>query len=325
MSATLTWFFSGLGTKTGTTAATLFADLKTLIDSKAGDANFKWEVGGSNTGSTPYYLLLRRKDGSAGRILVVHWSSSPAGNNAAILDQTPNTSQVYVAWFPAGNTATASNLTAASGTICGDDSNCVKVAPMGAVGTIYTTSHQAFYVDSAEAVWFGFGNPASSGTYGGGAGDILVDAADTAYGGTFGIGNGSFASWGTTSMIPSWSTGGVSAGASTPTIRSNYLAANTSYCIPMLPSGSWAAQAVGASDVLSDSANSKRWYVPIAVMPNAIKGAGFPLKLRQVGLGSGTTSAFEPVYVTGPTVEARQFNQLTTGGNGYPWFTNVKI
>ena len=85
---------------------------------------------------------MKRKDGSAGRILIVIWTVAPGGNNAAILDTTPGVNVPYIAWFPSGNVDTPSNLLAASGTILGNDANCVKVASLGGIGTIYGCFYQ---------------------------------------------------------------------------------------------------------------------------------------------------------------------------------------
>ena len=83
-------------------------------------------------------------------------------------------------------TSTPSNLTASSGTIMGDDSNCVKVSAALAVATIYATGIVPFYFDSAEAVIFCWQNPSNTTCYACGAGSLLVDASDNAYGATFG-------------------------------------------------------------------------------------------------------------------------------------------
>ena len=97
-----------------------------------------------------------------GPILLAVWTSAPAGNNAAILDGAPSSNPVYCAWFPSGNVDTPSNLTASSGTIMGDDSNCVKVSAALAVATIYATGIVPFYFDSAEAVIFCWQNPSNN-------------------------------------------------------------------------------------------------------------------------------------------------------------------
>jgi len=325
MSATLTWASSGNGTKTGTAVANLFDDLDTLITSKSGDATFYWQKAGKNSAATPYWLLLSRKDASNGRILIVCWTSAPAGNNAAILDTAPTTNNVYVAYFPNGTANTASNLTASSGTICGDDTGAVKVSPGSTIANMYAASFVPFYFDSAEAMAFCFANPAAVTTYMFGAGSILIDASDNAYAGTFGSGGNSIGGWGSTSAPIPWVASGTLAGATAAQVRTNYGSSNRAYFFGWSPSGVWANQAVGSSDVLTDTSVSKAWFVPTQLLAQGIKGEGFVLKFRQFGFGPGTVGAFSVYNTTGPVVAARQSSNTTAGGNGFPWFTNFKL
>jgi hypothetical protein len=326
MSATLTWASSGNGTKTGTAVANFFDDLDTLITSKAGDATFYWQKAGKNSAATPYWLLLSRKDASNGRILIVCWTSAPAGNNAAILDTAPTTNQVYIAYFPAGTANTASNLTASSGTICGDDTGAVKVSPSATIANAYAANFVAFYFDSAEAMVFNFANPASAITYIFGAGSILIDASDNVYAGTFGSGSSSSGTWGssTSSPIP-WVAATTLAGSTGAQIRTNYGSSNRAYFFGWQPSSSWANQVTGPNDVLTDTAVSKAWFVPTQLLAQGVKGEGFVLKFRQFGFGPGTTGAFSVYNTTGPVVAARQACNQTAGANGFPWMTNFKL
>jgi hypothetical protein len=325
MSATLVWASSGNGTKTGTAIANFFDDLDTLVTSKSGDATFFWEKAGKNSGSTPYYLLLRRKDGSAGRIAIIHWSSAPAANNVAILDGAPTTG-VFIAWFPAGTGTTLSNLTAASGTICGTDTGCVKVSMITTLTTVYAASFVPFYMDSAEAMYFGFQNPASSQMYMFGAGDILVDSADVVYGGTVGYNTANLNNFASTTPIMPWATTAPNAGAATSSVRTNYGSSNRAYFQAFAPSGLWGTQAIGVTDVLTDTSVNGVGFIPIQLMAPSIKLGGLPLKLRQIAIGPVTSGPFTPYQVTGPTVKARQFTNLTAGSTtGSPWFINDKL
>lgn len=326
MSSTLSWAHSGLGAKTGTTVAALIADIVSLVNSKSGDAAFKWQVASSTTASSPNYVVLKPKAGGAGRILLAVWTSAPAGNNAAILDEAPTTNALYGAWFPAGNVDTPSNLTASSGTILGDDTGCVKVWARMAVATIYGASFQPFYFDSDEAVIFGFQNPEAGACYGAGAGALLVDTADDAYGAVVGFGGGSLAQFGTASAtgMPLWATAKPNAGTSTACIRTNYGSADRVYFYAFTPSGAWAARGVDASDVLTDTTNADAYFAPVALLGQT-KGEGPVLKLRQIAWGPGTLGAFTVYNETGPVEKARQFNAATTGGNGYPWMVSKKV
>jgi hypothetical protein len=325
MSATLTWASSGNGAKGGTAIANFLDDLDTLITSKAGDATFFWEKAGKNSAATPYWLLLRRKDGSNGRILIVCFTSAPAGNNAAILDGAPTTNQILIAWFPNGTANTASNLTAASGTICGDDTGAVKCAPFPVVATAYAASFVPFYFDSAEGMVFGTGNPATAPLYMMGAGDLVIDASDNVYGCTFGFGSSSAQTFGSQSASPMpWSSTAVLAGGPVQVVRTNYGSANRSYFAAWLPSGDWANRAVSSTDILTNTAANNVWFVPAQLL-GQVKGDGFVLKFRQIGFGPGTVGAFTAYSTTGPTVAARQFCNTTTGANGAPWMLNFKL
>jgi hypothetical protein len=327
MSATLTWASSGNGAKTGTTIATYLDDLDTLITSKSGDATFFWEKAGKNSATTPYYLLLRPKSGAAGRIAIIHWSSSPAANNAAILDTTPATTSVFLVWFPNGTGTTLSNLTAASGTICGTDTNCTKVGFMGSLTTLYTTSFVHYYFDSAEAMWFATGNPATgtSNTFNG-AGMILVDASDNEYGGVFASTGATSSSFGSTTGMAPWNISSLLAGASTAAghIRTNYGSTDRLYFQGYLPSGAWANQAVGPLDILTNTAVTQVWFPQVPLIGRT-KGEGFVLKLRQVAWGPGTLGALSVYNTTGPVVAARQSSNATAGVTGAPWLVNFKI
>jgi len=326
MSATLTWFNSGFVAKTGTTNATLITDMAAVVDSKLADANFAWRTASSSTVG-PMYIVLKRKDGSAGRILVALWVSLPAGNNAAILDTAPFTSSIYLAYFPAGNVDTPSNLTAASGTIMGDDTGAVKCGPALATSTIYAASFQVNYFDSQEAVIFNFQNPANSNSYGQGAGYLVVDGADNAYpavyGGTANQGWAYFATSAGAYMAP-WTGSAILAGTSTGSARTNYGSNNRVYFNAWQPSAPWAAQAISSTDILTDTANNKAWFVPVQLL-GQVKGEGFALKLRQIAFGPATTGPFVAYQTSGPVVQARQLNGCNTGGPGMPWLTNFKL
>jgi len=326
MSATLAWASSGNGAKTGTAIANFIDDLDTLITSKSGDASFSWQTAGKNNAGTPYWIVLSRKGGAAGRILIVCWTSAPAANNAAILDTAPTTNQIYIAWFPAGTANTASNLTAASGTILGNDSGCVKVASGPTVAAGYGANVVPFYFDSTEGFVLGLANPAVTTCFMLGAGDLLIDASDVVYGTSFATAALSVSSWGSAAGAPFlWTQTATPAGGVAATINTNYGAANRRYYVAWQPSGVWAAQAVGVNDILTNNALNQTWFVPVQLL-GQVKGEGFVLKLRQIAYGPGTTGAFNGYNTTGPVVAARQFCNATAGNNvGAPWFVNFKI
>lgn len=323
-STTLNFANSGNGVKTGTAAADLINNYETLCGTFSANAAFNWEIAGKSV-VTPFYLLWRRKNGSAGRIAIMHWSSTPAANNAAILDSTPSTSAVYACYFPNGTGTTLSNLTAAAGTICGNDTDCTKVSYIGAIGTIYAASYVPFYLDTAETLTFGQGNPATTTQFMSYHGEILVNNADVAYGGSMGLAGGSMGSWGGSGAapIPWLATAPLAGGGLSPAIKTNYGSANRSYYFYGQPGGPWASSPVGSTDILTNTATNDVWFPNIQLLGNT-KGEGTALNLRQLGWGPGTVGPYTPYLVLG-VQQAIQFCNATTGGNGFPWFTNFKL
>jgi hypothetical protein len=333
MSATLTWFNSGLTTKTGTTRVALFTDLKSLIDSKSADANFNWQVASSEltatVGQDPNYLVLSRKDASAGRILLLMYSQTPAGTNPVLFGQAPQVDFLYGAYFPnsTASTPTVTNLSAASGDVMTTDTDAVRVWTALHIAAVYDTSFRAFYFDSAEAVVFGFQNPASTTCIMAGAGYLLIDASDAVYPAVFSLGSNPASAFGTTGAgaLPWIPLSGqqLPGGTSAPSIRTNYGSVDRQYFQAWMPI-QWGGLSVIADDILTDTSTSKAYFVPIQLL-SGVKNEGFVLKFRQIAHGPGTTGPFTAYNTTGPVVAARQFNATTTGGNGYPWLTNFKL
>lgn len=322
MANTLTWAVAGPYTQSGTTIGALVTDMKALVDSKAGDATFLWQHAGSNLGSSPYYVLLKPKSGAAGRMLFVQYSSAPAGNNSAIFEQAPATSYMFSIYFPNGNTDTASNLTAASGAICGNDTGCNKAV---ACNFAYGTGNRLFMAQAEDAVYFWTGTT-STGNMFFGAGNLVVDGSDNAVVAGFGLSNSSMGSYGnaTTILASGWSSTIAPAGqgASCGPIR---LSDSKQYFQAYGPLGGWAALAPSATDILSDTATNKAWFVPIQLIGQT-KGEGLKYKFRQLTLGPGVVSGPNPVYnTTGPVVQAIHINPTTAAMNGGLWFTNFKV
>lgn len=330
MSATLTWQSSGLGVKTGTARDNYFDDLNTLVGSFGSDSNYRWQVASFSLAGNPRYLTLKRKDGSAGRILILGYTAAPAGANTTLFDVAAGsvlTTTAYVAWFPAGNVDTPSNLAAASGTILGNDTGSVKVGALNVFTTSYTTSVQHFYMESQEGIWFFSQNPANTTLSAMAAGDLVVDAADVTYGCTISFGGVSLSTWGSGASLMPHSVAGISAGASGSVVRTNHGASNRGYYHAFVPTGTpspWAAVSVSSTDILTDAPNNKAWFVPVELL-SAAKGEGFVLKHRQAAWGPATTGSLAFYNTTGPVVAARCCNAATTGGVGFPWLTNFKL
>lgn len=337
MSATLTWYYSGVGAKTGTTIATAITDLVALFNSKLGDANFSWQVASSSTAGNPHYIVLKRKDGSVGRILLLIYTGAPAGINSAIFNDGvgPSTSAYYCSWFPLGNVDTPSNLLSASGTILGNDTDCTYVTRSGPIANLYNTAQQLYYFDSAEAVYlFSQQQPNSSSHFlWAAAGNIYVDFADTEYGGTLGFGAAGntegLSSSAATFPIP-WQSNTTAFTASSNTSRGRIKyggSANKLVFGPYAPSGAWAGHSTigGSSDPMKDIPNNKVWFAPILLMGNSVKGEGIIAKLRQVAVGPSSSIGGEYYSESGPVVKARHSNSSTGIAAAGAWFVNFKV
>lgn len=330
MSATLTWQSSGLGVKTGTARDNYFDDLNTLVGSFGSDSNYRWQVASFSLAGNPRYLTLKRKDGSAGRILLLGYTAAPAGANTTLFDVAAGsvlTTAPYVAWFPSGNVDTPSNLASASGTILGNDTGAVKVGALNVLTTSYGASVQHFYMESEEGIWFFTQNPANAILSAFAAGDLVIDAADVAYGCTMAFAANSLQTWGSATSVAPHNVTGISAGASGAAIRTNHGSSNRTYYHAFCPTGStatWASVAVSSTDIMTDAPNNKAWFVPVELL-SATKGEGFVLKHRQAAWGPAVTGAFSVYNTTGPVVVARNCSAATTGGVGYPWLTNFKL
>lgn len=327
MSATLTWQSSGLGTKTGTARDNWFDDLNTLVASFASDSNYRWQVASFSLAGNPRYLTLKRKDGSAGRILLLGYTGAPAGANTTLFDVAAGSISLtvnFIAWFPAGNVDTPSNLAAASGTVLGDDTGAVKVGGFHATSIAYAALFKHFYFESEEGIWFFTQNPAGSVAYAAAAGDLVVDAADVAYGCTISFVSGSMANWSSsTGTIPHVATP-AGAGVAQPGIRTNYAIANSVYYHAYSPSSAWAAVFASSTDILTDTPNNKAWFVPVQLLSNT-KGQGCVLKHRQAAWGPAVLGALSVYNLTGPVVAAMSCNAANAGGTGFPWLTNFKL
>lgn len=327
MSATLTWKLSPLQAKTGTAIGNLFADMVSMINANAADPLYSWQLASYNSGSTPYQITLKPKNGDPGRILILAYTTSPS-INPVLFSTSPSSNRFFIAYFPNGNVDTPSNLNATSGAVMGDDTGCTMATFIGSPSNIYAANFQCSYVDSSEGCFFFFQNPAAAtNIYGCGAGNLVVDDLDDAYPSAFGFGTSGGGILSLSSPSSSSNIGfvapGVSPGAATPAARIFKDGTSKDIFQAFSPTG-WASTAVGPNDVLTDTTNSKAYFCPILLMTGQ-KGNGFPLKMRQIAFGPQSIGPF-PVYnETGPVVVAASPSAILTSVNGVAWFLNKKI
>jgi hypothetical protein len=330
MADTLTWKYATMAaSNSGTTPAAFLTDLKARIDANSADPAYLWEVCGSELVTTPLYLVLRRKDLSAGRVLVVSWTSGPAGNNAAILDQAPTANAIYCAFFPGGTANTPSNLTAASGTIMGNDAGAIKCVAAGPASTIHAASFRVAYVETAESFgFFTFANTGSSTIYGALVGNILVDGTDTAYPAAYAGGSSGFNFAVASSNPLVWQTSAILAGnGSSAQLRTNAGETNRTMYLAYTPSGPWNAQTFAAStDPTVDSASGRLFLMAVPVVGRSGTKDGTALKFRQIALGPSASAAWPSINISGPTkVATGLWGFAPSSSAATLWLTDVKI
>lgn len=331
MSATLTWRRT-TATKTGTAVADLINDIVTAVNAVVSDADYKWEVASSNNGGSPYYVVLKPKDGSAGRLLLVVYTSSPAGANSAIFDTSPATGYLFVAWFPNGNVDTPSNLSASSGTIMGSDTDVIKAVMVNAVSTLYGANLAVQVFDSEEAVILTFQNPSASTAYVAGGGKLMVDENDDAHDAVIGshaTGDlNNFAAVSTSSLFYySSGLGTVQAGSTSPSlpglIRSRMEGSSKTYCRAYIPAG-WGSASFGSSLMFNES-TSKAYFEPVPLLNAVDKGVGIVAKLRQIALGPPSNSAYSVINSPALSPAAINLSGNASGATSFPWLVNFKI
>jgi len=323
MSSTLTWKNGGLGVHTGDTTSAYLLDLKTLIETHAGDAEFLWQVASFDNAGSPVTLVLKRKDLSVGRILILTYPSGVANNNPTIHDTAEYLNGVQCTYFPAGNVDSPSNIDSVSGTIMGDDTGALLLSGAQALSGFYNSpSYLPFYFDCDAGIVFGSQANFSASLVVLGAGDLVVDTSDNAYACCFNL--GSFSTFGGASTPVTWSSTVYTTGVTSSRVNVDYDVLNSQYFFAFEMSGSWAAVAYAsaASSVLIDTALNKAWFMPVPLVGHR-KGEGLVLKLRQMAYGPSTGEAYA-TYDDGTGVQAIACQSYSSGGAGPMWFTNFK-
>ena len=185
MSATLTWYSSGLTPKTGTTDVAFWTDLITLLTANAGNPNMTWQLLSSNTtvGAQPYYVCLGRK-GVATIGSITGGSAYTNGTYTAVALTSTHGSGVQATITVSGGAVTGVVITAAgTGVLVGDTLTCantsiggtgsgwsvpVGTGPVGRLLLLEYTTAPGFYntnifegipaINYENTVWFPNGN-----------------------------------------------------------------------------------------------------------------------------------------------------------------------
>lgn len=324
----LNWVHATPVSKSGNGMAAFFTDLKDTIDNESANANFLWQSASILTTAGLQYLVLKRKDGSAGRILLLGWSaSSPASPNPTLFTTgTPTLNRPHMAWFPNGNTDTPSQLASGNtGTIMGDDTGCTYAvtAPVTAYGSNYSPWCWA----SEEIVVFGYQNTSGNGTSSFAAGALFVDRDDNASDGAYMDTEGSLTAALASTLIPSpgntvtWSTS-FAFGFNGHGICVNDAGGKRALALAAGFVGSYADNNSSAQNVHIDTALAKAWFQPIAFL-DSTKGGGWKYKMRQLAIGPPTASPLEVINTATLSPAAVSLSEYRVTST--VWGTNFKV
>lgn len=137
---------------TTTPANKILAFLNTAITANSGNAAFKWQVA-TYQSTSPAYLMLSRKAGTAGRILIFGQSGSTC--NAAACYPTPGAGELYISYSASStsNTITTSYLTG----VPLADSDYMRGMPIAGnlIGNSTRTDYRLIYYDTDAGLVLG--------------------------------------------------------------------------------------------------------------------------------------------------------------------------
>lgn len=328
----ITWNLSDEANKTGITINDLFADFINAVTANAGHSHFKWEVASSNSTTHPLYVVLKRKDGTKGRILFLGavTAIASAAVNPVLFDTTSvSAGRMYIAYFPEATSNTPLNLTSNAGGIFDNDSKCTKAAHVGVVSASYTAAIRLWYADSDAGILMCLQSNSSAGTAVSGAGDLVVDFVDDVVVPTA-IGSGNSSSFGNFNQVATAATGyfdyssiKVASGGSDRGIHV-YLpdVGATNLSRAFIQSG-WASIATASNSPMFNTALSRALFIPIILVQCAAPEMELRYKLRQIAFGPQHIGAFSVLYEVG-TSTPKALSWCATNDFA-PWLVNEVI
>lgn len=329
----LNWELSAVATKSGTGIAAYFTDLKSVLDGEAANASFLWEAASIQTSAGLQYLVVKRKDGSPGRLLLLNWTTgAPAAPNPAIFTIAITANRLFAAWFPNGNVDTPSQLaTGNTGTIMGDDTGCTYAGVSGEGSSPYSAGFAAFAISSQEIIIIGSRN-SSAGSFNEVLGGLIfVDRDDNAANGVLldsqvsSLGFLKSALTASASQQDSgltWTASPSFGGATSNSASINDVFGKRAVGLAAMFSGAYASNNSSLENIHKDSSVSKVWFQPIPVL-DFIKGRGWGYKLRQIAVGPPVTAPDD--IITTVSLSPAAIAPSANGLQQSCWLTNFKV
>jgi hypothetical protein len=276
--------------------------LNSYITALAAFSDFPWQVASFNGTTSPWYVVLKRKSGAAGRIIFIGVTTAPGTTyNPQLGPYSWGTGGVRGGFFPQATSDTPANILATSGD--------VFTNPGGATGlsqnTPMVTGTHTFTAWACEdGLFLRHGPPASFASLGF-YGD-LMEADDTAQ--PIAFTSNSFID-------------GLNAVA-TPTVGTAGGYATISGA-PMHFGAGWTPD-LSLAAYLRDAGAKKAWFYPRSMLSLQLPPAQMlKYKLRQIALGPTPLAGYERLASTGDVLRAQTAHPDTDATA--VWLTNFKV
>lgn len=270
----------------------VLAGWNAVVTANSADAAAYWEVAEYQS-TSPRYLLLKRKNGAAGRIIIFGQNGSTP--NAAAVRGTATASVHYIA-YSASSTANTPDASYLSGAPL----SASDYIPGVCVGTISNTKNKMFqtYCEHQDGIFFAMVRPGATDYAVFSAGDLIVGVdGSTTYptiqGSGTGAGTGSWAQWpfASGSMFP----GTPAADNSYSTFDAGIVArfSGSNRLIYRIFAFANDATTFGMQSHLIDTSSMNAHFFPIWLCFNTTNSDAVLGKFRQVAFGPGFAYSFQ--------------------------------
>lgn len=294
----------------------MLAAINAVVGAASSGGSASWEVA-TYQSTSPRYVILKRKSGAAGRIIIFGQQGSTP--NAAAVTGSAGASMLYIGYSETStsDTADASYLSAAP-LSAGDYMPGIRCCIQA------TVTWRVNYAEFADGVYFLFSNTAQGiGVFG--AGSLLEDLTGTAIPAVMGSGSNGSTAWATTqsaagSIFPSQvgsssSYTNTAAGLLVRTSSTNRIAFRVF------------ALGTGVAAKLDDTSGTRCFYLPIhCVYHNSDGTLTMVGKVRQVGFGPNCDRETTRTDASSPGVNAYGHQSTSSGATGPGlWFVDEEI
>lgn len=313
--AAFTWFASAAANVTITTtpADEMLDGLNTMFAANSSAGAASWEVVDYQS-SSPKSLLLRRKSGAPGRIII--FGQNGGTPNAAATAGTPSASTLYLGYAPASSSSTpdASWLSGAplSGTY---------LAAHALLGTLTSYTARLRYYEFADGVVVAIVN-AAPGSHISGAGKLTETTDGTAMETLLSSGSTALNTfWSSTNFINPTPGTNAGTGATNPFLRVIHPTVGNLVCARL------AQITAGAQQRLDNASASRISFSPVwLVGPTDVSNPTLVGKLRQMCAGPYCLRETTKFDAGSPTTELAYGHSQNAATPGEAlWFTNIEV